>query len=168
METNRLPELHKETAEFGCCPKFDPAAWDGLELHFEDKPFVRCKTRSVFYVPLDMGRVFKRTFEAIKAAGADEAEFVVMSDDSSRWRGEHYFNVKHAVPGADNVRLTGDYLTRVYEGPFRDAVRWVDDMRALVAARGRTMARLFFYYTTCPKCARLYGKNYVVGIVELG
>jgi hypothetical protein len=35
-------------------------------------------------------------------------------------------------------------------------------MRDHVAARGRTLERLYFGYTTCPKCAKAYGKNYVV------
>jgi hypothetical protein len=26
---------------------------------------------------------------------------------------------------------------------------------------------VYFFYTTCPKCAEVYGKNYVVGVVEI-
>jgi hypothetical protein len=33
--------------------------------------------------------------------------------------------------------------------------------------RGRTLETLYFFYTTCPKCAKHYGKNYVVGIAKL-
>ena len=29
------------------------------------------------------------------------------------------------------------------------------------------MQRLFFYYTTCPRCAKQYGKNYVVGLAQV-
>jgi hypothetical protein len=31
-----------------------------------------------------------------------------------------------------------------------------------VRAQGKTIQKLFMFYTTCPKCARHYGKNYVV------
>ena len=27
--------------------------------------------------------------------------------------------------------------------------------------------RVFFWYTTCPKCAKAYGENYVVGLAEI-
>lgn len=167
METNHLP-----ITDFGktlpgcCCPEFDPVTWDNLDLHFRDKRFVWVRTRSFFYIPLDMGSVFGRTWKAIKEAGADEAEFVVLSDDVSMWRGEHYFNVTKDVPGEDNVTLSGDFLTHVFEGPYRDAPRWVKEMRQIVEKPGRTMGRLFFYYTTCPKCAKKRGKNYVVGIAQ--
>ena len=168
METNHVPAIDWSKIQPGCCcPEFDPVAWDNLDLHFRDKQFVRTTTHSAFYVPLDMAAKFARTFEAIKKAQADEKEFVVMSDDSSMWHGEHYFNVSREVPGADNVVLSGDYLTHVFEGPYRDAPKWVGEMRRLVEACGKRMGRLFFYYTTCPKCAKRTGKNYVVGIAEL-
>lgn len=35
-------------------------------------------------------------------------------------------------------------------------------MQGHVAAKGRTLEKLYFGYTTCPKCAKAYGKNYVV------
>jgi len=48
------------------------------------------------------------------------------------------------------------------EGPFRNAPVWVKDMKQYVAAKNRKLERLYFGYTTCPKCAKAYGKNYVV------
>ena len=35
-------------------------------------------------------------------------------------------------------------------------------MTEYVQAKGKTMKKLYFSYTTCPKCAKVYGKNYVV------
>jgi len=168
MEINQLPKWDPSAAGLSCCPKFDPAQWDGLELHFRDKPFVRCETRDFFHIPLNMRGVYKRTFNAIKRVRADDYEFVVMSDDSSKWHGEHFFNVKAEVPGADNVKLTGDYITHVFEGPYRDAPKWAREMEKLVHGRKKRMTKLYFYYTACPKCAKRLGKNYVVGIAQVG
>lgn len=168
MDLNHLPTIDWSKSQPGCCcPEFNPAEWESLELHFRDKAFVRAHTRSFLHIPLNIGSVFARTWNAIKSAHADEQEFVVMSDDSGTWHGEHFFNVSHEVEGADNVRLSGDYLTHVFEGPFSHSPRWVGEMKNIVEARGQTMGRLFFYYTTCPKCAKARGKNYVVAIAEL-
>ena len=41
-------------------------------------------------------------------------------------------------------------------------------MREHVQARGKELRRLLFFYTTCPKCAKAYGKNYVVLLAEVG
>ncbi len=58
--------------------------------------------------------------------------------------------------------LSGTFLTRVFEGPFRNAGRWAKDMEAFVLEKGRKLKKLYFGYTTCPKCSEAYGKNYVV------
>lgn len=162
METNRLPHQDMRS-ETGCCPKFDPTPWEGALIHLEDQPFVRGKTRNVMHVPLNMGRMMTRTWGRIQAAGADSpGQFAVLSADPSPWRGEHYFWVTKEVAGLDNVRLSGDFLTKVFEGPFRDAPRWAEQTKDFAAAQGKEMKSFYLYYTTCPKCAKQYGKNYVV------
>jgi hypothetical protein len=168
LNTNFLPYTNLDLLEPGCCcPAFDPKAWDQLDLHFRDKLFVHFRTRSLFHIPLNMSAAFFDTWEAIKAAGAEDGQFAILSNDESKWRGEHYFAVTKEVPGLHNVRLTGDFVTRVFEGPYRDAYIWVNEMREDIALMGHRMGRLFFYYTTCPKCAERRGKNYVVGVGEV-
>lgn len=65
------------------------------------------------------------------------------------------------------AKLTGTYVTKVFEGPYRDAGRWVQEMESYVNSTGQQLRRLFFFYTTCPKCAKAYGKNYVVAFAEI-
>ena len=40
-------------------------------------------------------------------------------------------------------------------------------MERFVAAQNRKLVKNYFYYTTCPKCAKVYGKNYVVAVAEV-
>ncbi len=167
METNRVPKYDPSANETGCCPRFDPEPWRDQALHFEAKAFVKAKTLALFHVPLNMGGVFAKTFEAITNAHADSEEFVVLSRDPTPFTGEHLFAVTRPVPGQQNVTLSGDFLTHVFEGPFADAPKWCKEMEAVVAAKGKRIAELWFYYTTCPKCAKHYGKNYVVGVAKV-
>lgn len=167
MELNQLPQTKFIDLESGyCCPKFDPALWDNLDLHFRQKPFVCATTVCLFHIPLNMKSVFAHTMNAIQEAGAETGRFAVFSDDQSLWHSKHYFAVEKAVPGLHNVTLTGDYLTRVFSGPYSDAYIWVGEMRETVEKSGFEMGNLFFYYTTCPKCAERRGANYVVAIAE--
>lgn len=39
-------------------------------------------------------------------------------------------------------------------------------MTAFAGEKGRSVKKAYFFYTTCPKCAKIYGKNYVVGVVR--
>lgn len=168
MEVNALPEYDMSDNPTNCCPRFNPDGWDEQELHFNDKLFVKAKTKSIFHIPVNMASVFAKTLAAIdKARARDENDFIVLSYDPSAWTGEHYFSVNQEVPGQEMVHMTGDYLTRVFEGPYKNAPRWEKEMQAFVNSKGKQVKKTYFFYTTCPKCAKYYGKNYMVAVAEI-
>ncbi|MDX1781190.1 MAG: hydrolase [Thalassovita sp.] len=168
MEANQLPHYDMSDNPTGCCPRFNPEGWDGAELHFRDKPFVRAETKSVMHVPVNMGAVFSRVQQHIEAVGGfDPDNMIVLSRDLSAWKAEHLFSSAQPVPGEEMVTLSGDFITRVFEGPYKDAKHWYQVMKDLAAARGKADGTVWFFYTTCPKCAKTYGKNYVVGLAEI-
>lgn len=70
MDINELPVYDMDDNPTGCYPRFDPSNWDGQQIHFRKKPFVRARTRSIAHIPLNMDRVLKKTFEAIGNADA--------------------------------------------------------------------------------------------------
>lgn len=168
MELNRLPKYDMSDRPTNCCPRFKAEGWDGQELHFKDKLFLKARTRSIFHIPFNMGSVFSRTFAAMeKAQAMREDDFIVLSRDPSPWTGEHYFSAAGEVPGQEMVRMTGDYLTKVFEGPYKNAPRWEREMKAYVNSRGKQAGTVYFFYTTCPKCAKYYGKNYLVAVSKV-
>ena len=168
MEINALPKYDMSDNPTNCCPRFKSEGWDEQELHFKDKLFVKAKTRSIFHIPLNMGSVFPKTFTAIeKAHAVSKDQLIVLSHDPSAWTGEHYFSVTKDVPGQETVHITGDFLTKVFEGPYKDAPKLEKEMDTFVKSRGRQVKKTYFFYTTCPKCAKFYGKNYMVAVSEL-
>ncbi|MFN7982546.1 MAG: hydrolase [Vicinamibacterales bacterium] len=167
MRINELPPYDPTDNETGCCPRFYPEPWDNQDLHFENKPFVRASTVSLFHVPLNMGSVYGRTQKAIEQAHAEGGGFLVLSHDESAWHAEHLFAVSQDVPGAEMVHLSGDFATKVFEGSYSDTPRWCEAMKEVAASRGKQLETLYYFYTTCPKCAKHYGRNYVVGVAKL-
>lgn len=168
MELNALPKYDMSDRPTNCCPRFKSDGWDEQELHFKDKLFVKAKTRSIFHIPINMGSVFAKVLSAIEKANAkDDNDFIVLSHDPSLWTGEHYFAVTKDVPGQSMVRMTGDYVTKVFEGPYKYIPIWEKDMKAYIKSKGKKMKKPYFFYTTCPKCAKYYGKNYVVAVSEV-
>ncbi len=57
----------------------------------------------------------------IEAAHATATQSPMLSEERSPWGSDLYINVTGPVPGADVVTLSGTFLTKVYEGPFRNA-----------------------------------------------
>ena len=168
MQTNVLPQIDMSDIPTGCCPRFQPEGWEGQDLHFQDKRFLRATTLSAMHIPLNMGRVFGRVQAAIEQQGAAlDSGYFVMTLESSPWGAEHYFAVARDVEGEQMISLTGDYMTKVFEGPFRDAGKWHEAMLDAAREAGKEPGKVYFFYTTCPKCAKVYGQNYVVGLVEV-
>ena len=168
MSSATLPPFNLDNSETGCCPRFDPNGWDDAEFDLGDRLFVRCTTFNVMHVPLNMGSVLKKTWNKVLAAdAAPQDEYLILSTDPSPWRGEHYVAVTKQVSDAEMATLPGRYLTRVFEGPYREAGRWAQETERFVASKSLGLRKLFFFYTTCPKCARHYGKNYVVAFAQV-
>ena len=65
------------------------------------------------------------------------------------------------------MHWNGDFLTRVFEGPYEDAPKWEQEIREELDRRGDDADKVYFFYTTCPKCLEVYGKNYVVVVAAM-
>jgi hypothetical protein len=168
MQTNALPLYDMSDNPTGCCPCFNEEGWDGVELVFKDKPFLRAVTHSVMHVPIDMGRVFNRVFKHMQEQDAvDPEQALVLSHDRSAWNAEHLFAVTKPVETEEMTTLTGTFRTKLFEGPYRNAKDWYDELERLQMRERGEPGRIYFFYTTCPKCAKTYGRNPVVGVYEI-
>jgi hypothetical protein len=105
----------------GCCPPFDPTAWQDREVFGRDKPFLKDHVTCLFHVPLNMGRRILKDMALIEAAHAAPDRPLMLSDEQSPWGADIYIEVKKSVPGATLDQLSGTFLTKVFEGPLRSA-----------------------------------------------
>jgi hypothetical protein len=154
-----------------CCPRFDPEPWHDKEIRWENKLFVRDSVAQLMHKPLieAFGKAVAEMWKRIEDAGAspDIEDFIMLATESSPSKGELYIHVAKEVPNAGNVRLSGIYMTKVFDGPYSAAARWIEEMTRYVNQKGKTVKRHYLYYTTCPKCAEIYGHNYVVAFAEV-
>jgi hypothetical protein len=154
-----------------CCPQFDPSLWDEKEVTWKDKLFIKETMGQFMHMPLPgaFGKAVTRMWKKIEDAGAkpDDKDFLMLSAESSPWKGELYINVTREVPNAENVKFSGTYLTKVFDGHYNAVPKWVKEMEGFVSQRGKKTRNYYFYYTTCPKCAKVYGHNYVVTFAEV-
>ncbi len=146
----------------GCCEPFDPAPWQEKEIIWKDKMFVKDHVTSFLHVPLNMGKVIVKNMELIKNENAQAPYQLMLTDERSLWGSDIYIDVKKEVPGVEMSNISGTFITKVFEGPYGNAGKWAQEMEKYVKSKGKEMKKLYFSYTTCPKCAKAYGKNYVV------
>lgn len=146
----------------GCCPRFNPAPWQNKTHKWKNKLFIKNSLRCFFHIPLGMDKVMMKNMELINAAGAKNPESICIMDDHGLFASDLYVAVDKPVPGAQMAKMSGNYLSRVYEGDYKETGKWVADMHSYVKSKGKKLEKLLFSYTTCPACAKAYGKNYVV------
>ena len=151
----------------GCCPRFDPEPWDEKRIIWDDRRFVQDRVRSFLHIPLNFGSVMKRNMAQIEAADAKSEDMIVLSDENSLWGADVYIGVAKSIPQVRMARISGTFLSKVFEGPYKNIRKWVAQMQQYVRAQGTPPKKLYFYYTTCPRCAKVYGKNYVVLLAEV-
>ena len=151
-----------EQSETGCCPRFNPEPWDEKEVTFQDRLFLKDHVRSFLHIPLNMEKVMVRNMTRIQEADALAPEPLMLSDEKSLWGSDIYIAVSKEVSGAEMTRVSGTFLTKVFEGPYSSTGKWVREMKTYVESEGKELKKLYFFYTTCPACAKVYGKNYTV------
>lgn len=126
-------------------------------------------TKSFLFVPLNMGKIMtalQRTVTEHNAAPLPQ-DAMILSRDISPWKAEQLYHVIAPIEGFDTVALSGTFLSKVFEGPYKDAKKWYDTMQRLAADRGKSAKETYMFYTTCPKCAKHYGKNYTIGLIHV-
>ena len=158
----KLAETGYDNKETGCCARLDEARWEEQEFVWIDKPFVKDHIREFLHMPLNFGSVMARDHAAIARAQAYAPEPLWLVDEVSPWGSDIYMATDRPVPGMPNMHLSGTFMTKTFTGPYRDISSWVEQTETFVRERGKKVDKLYFFYATCPKCAKHYGKNQVV------
>ena len=164
-----LPLTYTERDETNCCAFPNIHDWDEKIVEFVEKRFIKGYTKSALFVPLNMGKVMSDLQERASSAGATmpPREAMILSRDLSPWKAEHLYAVSKTVEGVENISLNGKFIAKVFEGPYKNAKEWHATLTALGKKNGGDGKMNYLFYTTCPNCAKVYGKNYVIGLSRI-
>ena len=118
--------VNEETQQ-ECCPRFEPEPWDEKRFQWDKKQFIRGKVFTFFYMPVNFGWVMRRLASMVEQAGASVQKSLCLSDHTSKWNMDVLLEVDREIPGADNIVLSGEFMSKVYEGDFKDTGIWCND-----------------------------------------
>ena len=159
----KLSETSFDNSETGCCARLDVEKWDGQSVTWKDKPFLKDHIRAFLHVPLSFGSVISRDLARVEDAGAYPADPIWLTDEVSPWGADIYTAVdRDELPGATVEHLSGTFMTKVFEGPYRDTGKWIQALGTIVSEAGHTLRHTYVYYATCPSCAKHFGANRTV------
>jgi len=163
INQNKMTDNPKDTQ---CCPKFDPAPWQEKTIVWKDKKFIKDTIPQLFHVPFPpmIGRMIQKQWAKAQKAGAapEIKDFLWLCYDPSPWKSEHYLHVTKDIPDAENIKISGTFITKVFDSPFNTVPKWIAQMEQYLSKKAKKCRKYYFYFTTCPKCAKKYGHNYIV------
>jgi hypothetical protein len=122
---------------------------------------------SFLHIPLNFGQKVVKNMELIEKANAKAQYQLMLTDEKPLWGADIYIDVSQKVSDAQMATLSGTFLTKVFEGPYQNVGKWTKETREYVKSKGKELKKIYFSYTTCPKCAKVYGKNYVVLFAQI-
>lgn len=166
--TQENPVLEESEA---CCPEFDRSPWDNKKHVWSDKLFLKDSVPELFHIPLPSmyGKVITRMWKKANDAGAapDLKDFLLLAYDPSPFKGELFLAITKEIPGEENVKLSGTYMSKVFDGPYNQVPKYIKEMEGYLASLKMKAKKYYFYYAYCPKCAKKYGHNYIVALAEV-
>jgi hypothetical protein len=150
---------------------FDPEPWEKKTFEWKDKTFLFRTVPQFLHMPLPWvyGKAIRELdenaeYEGIKPPSKD---FLLLASDPSPWKSELYYLVTESRPNRTTRTISGSFASRVFDGPYSGVPSYMKEMDKWLAESGRKAEKYYFYYTTCPKCAKKYGHNYIVVITQI-
>lgn len=153
-----------------CCPKFDPKRWEGKTHKRTKKPFIMESIPTFFHIPFPPMIGWKTTkmckmMEDAHKAEKNPSDALLLFRDPSAFRSEIYLSVTGRVPQAKNVTISGNFISKTYAGPYNAVPKFIKNMNNYLVKQGKKIPKndeYYIHYTYCPKCAKKYGKNYMI------
>ena len=154
-----------------CCPELDVNQWNNVEHKWNDKLFVKHSIPQLFHIPLPgvYAKTITHYWEKAQEAGVapELKDFLLLAHDPSPFKSELYLAVTKELPGENNVRLSGTFISKVFDGPYNGVPKYIREMNEYLSSIGKQPKKYYFYYAYCPKCAKKYGHNYIVAFAQV-
>ena len=162
--------MHEENRE--CCPKFKPERWDKKTFNWKNKPFIKETIPTLFHIPFPpmignkIAKMWKMAEES-KTAPLKKEDVLILFADPSPFKSELYLSVTGTVPNADNVKISGTFISKVFDGPYNAIPKYIKEMDEYLASKGRKSKNYYVHYAYCQKCAKESGHNYIILFAEV-
>lgn len=154
-----------------CCPVFDPALWDHKKHVWTNKLFLKDSVPELFHIPLptSFGKAVTRLWKKAVDAGAtpEAKDMLMLVHDPTPFKGELLMAITKEIPGAEIIKLSGTFMSRVFDGSYSQAPKYLKEMNGYLASHKMKAKKHYFYYAYCPKCSKKYGHNYIAVIAEV-
>lgn len=150
-----------------CCPEFNPEKWDKRTISWDNKKFIKDSLPTIFHMPFPpmIGKKITRMWgevEKAEAAAPNKEDTLILFRDPSVFKSEIYISVEKDVPMENNVFISGNFVSRVFDGDYNAIPKFVKIMDEYLAETGKEAKDYYVHYAYCPICAKKFEHNYII------
>jgi len=155
-----------------CCPEFDPDKWDEKTFNWKNEAFIKESIPTLFHIPFPpmIGRKITKMWkmaEESKVTPPTKEDVLVLFADPHPFKSEIYLSVTGDVPNATNVRISGTFAAKVFDGPYNAIPKFIKEMDNYLSKQGQKSQKYYVHYAYCPRCAKKYGHNHMILFAEV-
>ncbi len=154
-----------------CCPEVDTKKWEHQTHVWDNKMFIKDSIRLFLHMPSPkkVNKIITGLWQKAQdqKAAPEEKDFLLLAHDLSPWKGEYLLAVEKEVSDAVNTTLSGTFISKVFDGPYNAIPKFIKKMDAYLKEENKSAKQYYFYYTTCPECAKKYGHNYIIAFAKV-
>jgi hypothetical protein len=149
------------------CTSVQSIKCGGKNFVWKNKPFITDSMRTFFHIP-SLSSINKKMTSLYNSAKNSKKiskktdEVLILFRDPSAFRSEIYFSVTGKVKEAKNVNLSGTFVAKVFDGPYKAVPKFIKEMNEYLAKKGKKAKDYYIHYAYCPKCAKKYGNNFMI------
>lgn len=150
-----------------CCPEFHPEKWDQKTQTWEGKQFIKDSIPTFFHIPFPpmIGQKMTKLWKMVEGshkAEPNKTDTLLLFRDPSAFKSEMYVSVTGPVPDANNVSISGTFISKVFSGAYNAVPKFMKQMDEFLAKDGKKAKDYYIHYAYCPQCAKKYGNNYMI------
>lgn len=155
-----------------CCPIFNPEKWDKKKFTWENKNFIKESIPTLFHIPFPP-MIGKKVVKMCKMAKEESKAYTNKDDilllftDPHPFKTEIYLSVTKQIDSANNIEFSGNYVSRVYDGPYSAIPKFIKKMENYLESEKKKAKKYYVHYAYCPKCQKKFGHNYMVIFAEV-
>ncbi|MFH1711608.1 MAG: hydrolase [Patescibacteria group bacterium] len=155
-----------------CCPKFNLEKWDEKTHNWDEKKFIKESIPTLFHMPFPpmIGKKITKMMamaEDAKAVSANKEDVLILFADPSPFKSEIYLSVTDNVSKANNEKISGKFISKVFDGPFNAVPKFIKELNEYLSKSDQKAKKYYIHYAYCPGCAKKARHNYMVLFAEI-
>jgi hypothetical protein len=148
--------------ETGCCPRLKASEWHKKIHRWKKKPFYKTKYLSLFHIPLNYGSVVTQAVDHLDNTDLMETPAIMLAKEDGLFSSTLLISLKKTDNGLPVEKISGDFISLLFHGDYKDTGKWINKTLEYLKSIGKDTNDLFFWYVTCPGCAKEYGSAQTV------